>query len=110
MISAELRPELCRYQKDRKGEGKSHEKAMAATRLKVKCYHCGKCGHIKRNCYLLKRRQPSQGQRPQQKATKAATKKPTSDDKNDALIATHALQARIGRKLDSRFGSYVPYV
>ena len=82
-----------RKQKDPEGEERSHEKAMAATRLKVKCYHCGKRGHVKWNCYLLKRKQTSQGQRPQQKANKAATKKPTSDDENDALIATHALQA-----------------
>ena len=50
-----------RKQKDREGEGKSLEKAMAATRLKVKCYYCGKRGHIKQNCYLLKCKQPSQG-------------------------------------------------
>ena len=53
-----------RKQKDQEGEEKSHEKAMAATRLKVKCYHRGKRGHTKRNCYLLKRKQASQGQRP----------------------------------------------
>ena len=82
-----------RKQKDREGEEKSHEKAMAVTRLKVKCHYCGKRGHIKRDCYSFKRKQSSQGQRPQQKANKAATKKPTSDEEGDVLIVTHALQA-----------------
>ena len=82
-----------RKQKDREGEEKSHEKAMAVTRLKVKCHYCGKLGHIKRDCYSFKRKQSSQGQRPQQKANKAATKKPTSDEEGDVLIVTHALQA-----------------
>ena len=38
-----------RKQKDRADSGRSHPKAMTITRsmLKVKCYHCGKAGHIK---------------------------------------------------------------
>lgn len=76
-----------RKQRDR-GETESVQpKAMPVTRLKVRCYHCRKLGHFKRDCPLLKREEES---RP--KANKASDRT-TEEDSEDALLVSHALQA-----------------
>ena len=49
------------------GPGRQWEESfegLTVTRSKaeVKCYHCGKAGHIKRNCRLLKQKRPSRNE------------------------------------------------
>ena len=83
-----------RKQQGREDSGSSHLKAMTVTRseAEVKCYHCGKAGHIKRNCRLLKQKRPSRNEsRP--KANKTAVRKSSSDEDADALVIGHALHA-----------------
>lgn len=56
----------------------------------VKCYHCSKRGHIKRNCHFLKHKQSSHAQ---PKVNKVAASNRSSDEESDALVVTLALQA-----------------
>lgn len=47
-----------------KSRGRGHDKFRdrSKSREKRQCYHCGKTGHLKRNCYLLKKENSSQRQ------------------------------------------------
>lgn len=69
----------------------------ARAKPKVKCYHCGKRGHIKRNCRvrIAEEKTTTSGRtEPSQKANRAALRDSSvSDDDEDALVVSHALAA-----------------
>lgn len=82
-----------RKQKDREDD-RSHSKAMATAvhpRRSVKCYHCGKVGHIKPKCPLLVNDEKTFHRRKegQHKANKVSGKLKSScnsDSENEALM------------------------
>ena len=80
--------------KDLEDSGRRHLKAMTVTRSKmeVRCYHCKKLGHIKRDCRALKKKQLPRSREFQPKANKAAVRNQSPDDECDALVVSHALQ------------------
>ena len=88
-------------QKDREDDVVSHLKAMTVTRPRrsVKCYNCGKIGHIKWNC-PLDEKQPYRKKNDQYKdgryrANTASDKLKGgcgSDSESDALMVSHALK------------------
>ncbi len=94
-----------RKQKDREDD-KNHEEAIM-TRLRgpVKCYYCGKPGHIKQNCPHLdsdeksderKSKLSSRKKKGKHKANKVSEKARhggSSDSDADAFVDSHALQA-----------------
>ena len=87
-----------RKMKGRDDSGPSSEKAMASHSRKksVKCYHCGKLGHIKRNCRLLSsEEQKSKSHRHgKERANKATTSGSDGETESaDALVVCHALAA-----------------
>ncbi len=80
--------------KDREGSGSSHEKAMTSRfkRKSVECFHCGKTGHIKRNCHLLsgEKKKFRPNRHGKQKANKASVVDECSADSgSDALMVSH---------------------
>ena len=81
--------------KDQEDSGRSHMKAMTVTRSKmeVKCYHCNKLCHIKRNCRALKQKQPPRSRESQPQANKASVRNQSPGDECDALVVSHALQS-----------------
>ena len=81
--------------KDQEDSGRSHMKAMTVTRSKmeVRCYHCNKLGHIKRNCRALKQKQPPRSRESQPQANKASVRNQSPGDECDALVVSHALQS-----------------
>ena len=80
--------------KDREDSGRSHLKAMTVTRSKmeVRCYHCKKLGHIKRDCRALNKKQLPHSRESQPKANKAAVRNQSPDNECDALVVSHTLQ------------------
>ncbi len=93
-----------RKRKDRGdgGTSREREKAMVSTpRRLLKCHHCGRVGHIKRNCWNLASEEPktkprNEGKGTRQKVNKAAVNQmsdSSSGGENDALVACHALLA-----------------
>ena len=84
-----------RKQKDRGDSEQTHPKATTVTRSKeIRCYHCKKLGHIKRDCRALKQKQTPRNKESQQKANKADAGDQWKDDKgDDAIVVCHALQA-----------------
>lgn len=88
-----------RKMKDRGDEETSREKeeAMLGQRKPPKCQHCGRVGHVKRNCWNLsegrKFKPYHQGKDAKQKANKAAVRDSSSGEDSDTLIACHALSA-----------------
>ena len=88
--------------KERAGTSASAEKAMNSrqrTKKKVLCcHHCGKLGHIKRNCRELNGENSSQKEKrgSNHKANKTTTKRQdsgSSDSEGAGLVASHALSA-----------------
>ncbi|PON87243.1 Zinc finger, CCHC-type [Trema orientale] len=43
----------------------SHSRSKSRSKKNVKCYHCGKKGHIKRECWQLKKNRDSRGKDPE---------------------------------------------
>lgn len=79
---------------------------VSTPRRLLKCHHCGKLGHIKRQCRYLYSDEPksksrNEGKGTRQKVYKAAVN-PVSDsnssDENYALVACHALSANANSK------------
>ena len=83
-----------RKRKDREDSEKTHMKAMTVSRSKkeIRCYHCKKPGHIKRDCRALKQKQTPRSKESQPKANKAAVEDQSLDNDSDALVVSHALQ------------------
>ena len=84
-----------RKMKERGGSG---SEVTAKAMPKVKCYHCGKPGHIIRNCRvrIAEEKAANSGRtEPSQKANTAAVRdgSVSDDDEEDALIVSHALSA-----------------
>ena len=94
-----------RKMKERGGSGSEvTAKAMPSAQRfprakpKVKCYHCGKPGHIIRNCRarIAEEKAANSGRtEPSQKANTAAVRdgSVSDDEEDDALIVSHALSA-----------------
>ena len=81
--------------KNRDDSGITSEKAMTShSKGKfLKCYHCGKLGHTKRNCRLLSTEEQKLRSR-NESANKAMTSAAcSSGNESDALIVCHALSA-----------------
>ena len=95
--------------KDREGADVSSEKAMAAKqpfKKGPKCHHCGKYGHIRRNCRKLTQEMKSESNENDRtrsvkhQANAAGTRQgdsSSSDSESVGLVARHALSASTGR-------------
>ena len=88
------------------GNGEVQTKAMAAyrprNRASIKCFYCGKFGHIQRYCRIRaedESKAKSEKSDTKQKANKAARKLKNEDSSScsegDALVASHALSANV---------------
>ena len=98
-----------RKMKDRKSTDSSYEKAMTVKqpfRKGPKCHHCGKFGHIKRNCRKFAQENKfNSADKEQRKSTKhrattAETKQTdssSSDGESIGLVVRHAFSASVGR-------------
>ena len=91
-----------RKQKKRADDGGSNDKAITVERRRKgpHCHHCGKFGHIKRNCYDLIRTKRSDAQR----ANKAEVKQrdsSSSDSESTGSLVHHALSASVKNRSDS---------
>ena len=82
--------------KGRDDSGPSSEEAIASHSRKksMKCHHCGKLGHIKRNCRLLSSEEQNStshrhGKERANKATASGSDGET--ESADALVVCHAL-------------------
>jgi len=89
-----------RKMKEREYSSTSREKVMTANQPKrkgLKCYHCGKLGHIKRNCRILQAAERKSKERKdmKQKANKAEVRQreDSSGSESDALVVGQALSA-----------------
>lgn len=101
--------------KDRMGTDEGGAKAMAADqrskRKGPKCYHCGKFGHIRRNCSELARtaeRRSDSGRRERkivkQKANKVEVRQrdsSSSEGESVGLVVRHALSANVSSRRDN---------
>ena len=88
--------------KERPDTSISAEKAMNSKfrprRKVLRCHHCGKLGHIKRNCRELSGEKSSQKEKrgSNHKANKSTTKRQdsnSSDSESAGLVVSHALSA-----------------
>ncbi|PON50826.1 Zinc finger, CCHC-type, partial [Parasponia andersonii] len=57
----------------------SHDRSKSRSKKNIKCYHCGKKGHIKRECWQLKKNGDSKGKDPESSNTQGNIAN-TSDD------------------------------
>ena len=85
-----------RKQKEKDSQ-ESSSKALYATRSKkgmVKCYHCGKLGHLKKNCRLLSN-DDWKNKKSSQPGQHKASVGQHSKGECDALVVEHVLQAGV---------------
>ena len=95
--------------KDREGCDKAMLTKSSKFRMGPKCHHCGKYGHIKRNCYELNQKsesksesKPLQSKSFRQKVHKAEQKqKDSSDSESAGLFVYHMLSANTAGGTDS---------
>lgn len=83
--------------KDNDSISVKQEKALYGkeSRKTIKCHHCGREGHIKRNCWILKNQQSKQGAGSSGEKSNSAESKQESDDGKECvgLVAAHAMSA-----------------
>ncbi|KAK3888840.1 hypothetical protein Pcinc_007106 [Petrolisthes cinctipes] len=91
--------------KDNDSISVKQEKAFYAkeSRKTIKCHHCGKEGHIKRNCWALKNQHTKQGAGSSGEKSNSAESKQEGDDGNESvgLLAAHAMSACDKNVLDN---------
>ena len=82
------------WKQERADYGGSSDKALTVERQGLQYHHCGKFGHIKRNCYDCIRAKRSDAQ----KANKAEVKRrdsSSSDSESAGMLVCHALSASV---------------
>ncbi|KAK3732471.1 hypothetical protein QZH41_003774 [Actinostola sp. cb2023] len=83
--------------KERETVEKPYEKVMLGTKSKnrPKCHHCGKPGHLKRNCWSLKKEKEQQN-KPESKPVKHKANVVAADSDSESLgLVTQALAASV---------------
>ena len=81
-----------RKQKEKDSQGSSSKALSVSKRGVVKCYHCGKPGHLKKNCRFLSN-DGWKNKKTSQPALNKASVGRHSEGECDALVVEHVLQA-----------------